>query len=346
MKDAFRSVQIDASSKLRDGMLVLEKTGLQIALVVDREGKLVGTLTNGDVRRAFLKGAVLDAPVLEHCRRDFLSVAPDAGRAEVIDLMQARQFGQIPIVDAAGKLVGLHLLHDVLGGADRPNWAVIMAGGRGSRLGPLTASLPKPMVPVAGRPILERLVLHLVSHGIKRIFLAIHYLGETIESHFGDGRRFGARIEYLREQTPRGSGGALSLLPEAPSHALLVVNGDLVTQADVGALLDRHTARKATATLAVRPYQHEVPYGCVELSGERVAAFEEKPVVTRLINAGIYALEPLLLARVPREGEFPLPALIAECVARGEAVLAFTIAEDWIDVGLRGELHRARRGPA
>jgi len=296
------------------------------------------------VRRALLKGAALESPAVEHCQRNYTAVGPGTGRAEVLDLMQARRFGQIPIVDEEGTLLGLHLLHDILGSTERPNWAVIMAGGQGTRLRPLTEKIPKPMVPVAGRPILERLVLHLVGFGIRRIFLAIHYLGHTIEDYFKDGSTHGARIEYLREEEPRGSGGALSLLPGRPEDPLLVMNGDLVTQADLGSLLGFHETGGYRATVAVRPYHHKVPFGCVEERDGRVVSIEEKPLVSRLINAGIYVLSPDLLERVPRQGAFPLPSLIDDCLARGESVGAWTIQEDWIDVGQAEHLHIAREG--
>jgi NDP-sugar pyrophosphorylase family protein len=187
-------------------------------------------------------------------------------------------------------------------------------------------------------------VLHLVGYGIRRLFLAIHYLGDTIEDHFGDGRDYGCRIEYLREEEPRGSGGALSLLPERPETPLLVMNGDLVTSIDVQAFLDHHEEKDWIASVGVREYQHTVPFGCVEAVDGRVRHLEEKPTLVRRINAGIYAIEPSLLSHVPAHGVFTMPALLDGCLRRGEPVGAFAIQEDWIDVGGADQLRRAREG--
>lgn len=335
---------VAAGALLRDVMLCLDRSGVQIAMVLDDCGRLVGTMTDGDVRRALLRGVGMDASIEPHMQKRFTSVGPKTDRAEVLDLMRARGIQEIPIVDGEGRVVGLHLMREILGGAERPNWAVIMAGGEGSRLRPLTESLPKPMIPVAGRPILERLVLHLVGFGIRRIFLAIRYLGHTIEGHFGDGSGFGCRIEYLREGEPAGSGGPLSLLPEAPGVPLLVMNGDLVTQADVGSMLEFHARNGCKATVGVREYRHQMPFGSVEAQGHRVTRLEEKPLLRRLMNCGIYVLTPDLLKRVPKGTHYALPSLIEDCLTRGEAVGAFPVEDEWIDVGQLDQLRLAREG--
>jgi NDP-sugar pyrophosphorylase family protein len=256
--------------------------------------------------------------------------------------MQARYIQQIPIVDAEGKLAGLHLLRDLIGAPERANWAVIMAGGRGARLAPLTDQLPKPMLRVAGRPILERIVLHLVGEGVRRIFLAINYLGHVIRDHFGDGSKFGVRIEYLTEEQPLGTGGALSILPEAPTAPLLVMNGDLVTQADLGALLAFHEAGKQIATVAVRKYFHQVPFGCVELDGDRLVRLDEKPTLSQLVNTGIYVLSPQLVTALPRNTRTTVPDILGNAMNVGQEVRAFEIDDDWIDVGQRDQLSQAR----
>jgi dTDP-glucose pyrophosphorylase len=333
---------VNRTGTLRDAMLVLER-GAEIALVTHGE-RLVGVLTDGDVRRALLSGASLDAPLAPFVHAQYISVGPTALRTEVLELMQARQIGQVPIVDAQGRLRGLHRLHDVMGVAPRENWAVVMAGGRGTRLGTLTAQIPKPMLRVAGRPILERIVLHLVGYGIRRIFLATNYLGHVIQDYFGDGRSVGAQIEYLREEIPAGTGGALSLLPEVPKHSLLVMNGDLVTQVNLGAMFEAHEQGKQIVTMGVRRYFHTVPFGCVEVQGEDVVQMEEKPTLTRLVNAGIYVLQPSLLSRIPSNQEFALPTLLEGCLKRGERVGTFEIMDDWVDVGQHDQLKQARGG--
>lgn len=327
---------------IRDALTSLNDSSCQIVLVCDGRDKLVGLLTDGDLRRAILRGATLADPVAPHLRTSFTSVGPEARRDHVLDLMQARRISEVPILDAVGGIVGLHLMHDILGHEQRPNWAIVMAGGRGVRLAPLTDSLPKPMIRVAGRPILERIVLQLVGAGISRIFLSVHYLGHLIEEHFGTGERFGCRIDYLREDKPLGTGGALALLPEAPTAPILVMNGDLMTQADVGAMLDFHAHGAQLATVAVRRYMHTVPFGCLELEGSRVVALEEKPTLQKIVNAGIYALSPELLARIPKNAASTMPELLEGVIAAGGRVDAWEIEDDWIDVGQREQLDRAR----
>jgi len=338
----FEDTVVSESASLRTAMEILDRGSLEIVLVVSPDGALLGTLTDGDIRRAILSGASLEDAASGFMHRRFTAVGPSTSRTEVLDLMRARTFQQIPIVDEAGRLVGLHLLREILGASIRPNWAVVMAGGRGDRLRPITDSLPKPMIKVAGRPILERIVLHLVGFGIRRIFLSVNYMGDMIESHFKDGAELGCRIEYLKEEKTLGTGGALSLLPEKPDHPVLMLNGDLLTQFNVGNMLSFHEEGGFKATVGVHEYVHTVPYGVVEREGDRITGIREKPTQTWLANAGIYVFEPDLVQRVPKDTYFPLPTLVEECLDRGEAVGAFPIEEDWIDVGHPKELRKAR----
>ena len=335
---------VSQGGTLRDALRSLDKSGVEIALVLDGQGRMVGTLTDGDVRRALLTGAGLDASLASYVHRDFISVEPSANHVEVLDLMQARSINQIPVVDSAGRLMGLHLWSDFLGGGERPNFAIVMAGGRGTRLAPLTDTVPKSMIRVAGRPILERIVLHLIGHGLKRIFLSTNYLGHIVERHFEDGAKFGAEIKYLKEDTPLGTGGPLALLPATP-HPVLAMNGDLVTQANLGALMDDHGAHGAVVTVGMRRYHHTVPFGCIEMSAENdITGFEEKPTLSKWVSAGIYAISPQLLVRVPTKQEYPITALIEDCVKQREPVRGFEIEDDWIDVGQRDHLRQARGG--
>jgi len=342
IEDRFRACQLELSATIRDAMQSLEVSNARIALVVDGMARLIGTITDGDLRRALLGGSTLESPVQPIANRQFVAVGTDATRAEVLDLMRARAIEQVPILNARGQLVGLHLLHEIVGAIERPNWAVIMAGGKGTRLLPLTQTIPKPMLKVAGRPILERLVLHLVGFGIRRVFLSVNYLSGVIEEHFGDGSRWGCRIEYLREERPLGTGGALSLLPERPKDPLLAMNGDLITQVDIGSMLAFHAQGGFTATVGVHDHSHTVPFGVLDVDGEQVRDIKEKPTFVWPTNAGIYVIEPRLLERIPRGTEFPLPGLLEQCLQHREPVGAFRVDGDWVDVGEKTQLARAR----
>ncbi len=342
MTDSLEALQVHVAKRIIDAMRVIERGNVQIAFVRDERGAVIGTLTDGDIRRALLSGASLDSPLQPHIACEFTSVPTSATRAEILELMQARAIAQVPVLDEGGRLQGVHTLRDIVGMVERPNWAVIMAGGKGTRLGPITEHVPKSMLPVAGRPILERLVLNLVGFGVRRIYLAVNHLAHVITDHFGDGSKLGCDIRYLREEQPLGTGGALTLLPEMPVEPLVVLNGDLVTQFDLNAMLAFHDAGRFRATVAVHTYTHTVPFGVLDIENDCVKDITEKPTVAFSANAGIYVIDPALIARVPLGTEFPLPNLLYSCIEHRERVGAFRIEGDWIDVGRAPELRRAR----
>ena len=333
---------VPAASTILDALKAIDAGGEAITFVVDGDERVIGCLTDGDVRRAILRGASLEDRVLPQVmRRDFTAVTPLDGRAEVLDLMRARQIERIPVLGPDGRLSGLHTMRQLVSMTERPNRVVILAGGKGTRLHPITEQVPKPMVTVAGRPILERLILHLVSCGLSRFTISINYLGHLIEEHFGDGSRLGCEIDYLREAAPLGTGGPLSLLPP-PALPIVVLNGDLITQCDVGDLLDFHERGGYVATLGVRPYTVEVPFGVAEVEGGRLLSLREKPTERSLINAGIYVLSPPAVAAVPPGQEYPITALFESLLAEGRPVGAHVLEAEWLDVGRHDELRRAR----
>jgi dTDP-glucose pyrophosphorylase len=326
---------------LSDAIRALNGPAEGMAVVLDGHGKVAGVVTDGDVRRALMKESRLDAPLDPFVRRDFLYVSEKDSREQILDLMQVKKIKHLPVLDTEGRLVGIHELHTIFGVEELPNSAVIMAGGRGERLRPLTEHLPKPMIKVAGRPILERLILHLVGCGITRIYLSVNYLADVIERHFGNGCRFGCKIDYLREDEHLGTGGALSLLPTLPSEPLLVLNGDLVTEVDFASMLHFHSAHHAAATIGYRPYSHQIPFGCMDLDGETVADIQEKPIIERCVSAGVYVLSPSAVELVPRK-HYAITELFQKLLQRGDKVAAYEITTDWADVGQHKDLSRAR----
>lgn len=339
--EKFAHLVVGERATVRAAMECLNANAREVVFVRDHDDRISGLITDGDIRRGLLAGKTLDSPVTDVMHRDFFAAGPDSDRATVLDIMKARSFQHVPVLDRDRRLTAIHFLRDLIGATSKPNTAVVMAGGRGTRLHPVTETIPKPMVEVAGRPILERIVLHLVSHGIRHIYLAVNYKAEIIHDYFGEGSRFGCAIEYLHEGEPRGTGGALSLLPAPPVHPVLVLNGDQVMRADLTAMLDHHQCTGAAATMAVGPYQLQVPFGTVTEKDGQLLSLQEKPSIGVLVNRGIYVLDPEVLALVPETGEFPITSLFETLLERKSAVGIFHFEDYWLDVGRPTDLRQA-----
>ncbi|MDA7880816.1 nucleotidyltransferase family protein [Akkermansiaceae bacterium] len=335
-----QAIRILETESILSAMAAIDAGAIQMAVVENGEGVMVGLITDGDIRRGLLAGMSLSDPIEACCRRDFISVSEGTARVEVLEMMLARSFEHVPVVDERGCLKGMHLLTEFLSPQRRENIAVVMAGGRGTRLGELTRNLPKPMIKVAGRPILERIIHQLVGAGVTKIYLAVNYLAEVIEDYFGDGRKFGCQISYLREESPLGSGGALSLLPHPMEEAILVMNGDLVSEFDVERFLEAHEKTKAAITVGVQSYEHQVPFGCVQIEDRKIRALVEKPTLSETINTGIYAIAPKYVAMVPNSF-YPITSLVETALGSGDVVTPFQI-DEWVDVGEPKQLAMAR----
>lgn len=347
-KVAISEVSLPLEATLLDALRCIDRSGVHAALIIDEAGSLAGMLTDGDVRRAILNGAALSTAALPHATTHPQTVTVGSSRAAVLDLMRALWISAVPEVDGDRRPLGLHTLSAVVGAQELPNPAVIMAGGRGSRLGALTRSVPKPLMEVAGRSILEWILLNLVGGGIRKIYISINHLGDLIVEHLGDGSRLGCEVEYLREDPaePLGTAGSLSLLhAERPDIDLpvLVMNGDLMVQFEPRGLLGFHAARGADVTVGIRPYQHEVPFGVVDVDHDgHVAGISEKPAISMLVNAGVYVISPAVLAQVPPATPCTMPEVIDRCLLGGGKVTAWELSTDWIDVGTPADLARAK----
>jgi dTDP-glucose pyrophosphorylase/CBS domain-containing protein len=347
VKERVEGLLIRVDSSIRDALAVMDRYHVGMALVVNNQRRLVGTVADRDVRRALLAGRGLGEPIASVTTKEPVTATEADRRVDVLDLMRCYDLGEIPVVDEAGHVVGLHARREFVAPRTLGNWAVVMAGGRGKRLAPLTDTLPKPMLPVAGRPILERIVHHLVGSGIRRICISLNYLADVIENHFGDGSNFGCEIEYLRERpdVPLGTGGALRLLADLerpPVEPLIVMNGDLLTDFPVADILACHERQPVAATIAVTRYVHQVPFGVVESAGGRLTGIVEKPVSSWPVNAGIYVIEPELTKRIPPAQDFPITALFDDCLRRGERVGLWELRDEWQDIGRPAELAHAR----
>jgi dTDP-glucose pyrophosphorylase len=320
----------------------LDETSLKIAIVVSADGMLLGTVTDGDIRRGLLRGLDLDSSVGSIAFRDPLVVPPQLGRDTVLQLMQANKIHQVPVVDENRYVVGLHVWDELLTPAPRSNLMVIMAGGQGTRLRPHTANCPKPMLPVNGKPMLEHIIERARADGFQRFLLAIHFLGHMIEEYFGDGNRWCVQIDYLREASPLGTAGAIGLLSPRPEAPFLVTNGDVLTDIHYGELLDFHSRHDASATMAVRLHEWQHPFGVVRTKGVDIVAIEEKPISRSHINAGVYVLEPGALDLLGRGEPCDMPTLFSRLQERGDRTIVYPMHEPWLDVGRPDDLAKAQ----
>lgn len=339
-KPSFEDSLVPGGGSVRDVIESLNRARTKIALVVDGHRKLLGTVTDGDIRRSLLGGASLETTAQDVAQKNFQSLPDQSSPEEARRYMRRHKIDQVPLVDENGVVTGLEFLADRDYFDAKPNTVVIMAGGLGMRLRPLTEHVPKPMIPVGGKPILERILTAAREDGFRSFVLAVNYLGEQIEEYFGDGRDFGVEITYVKEEEPLGTAGALSLLSEEQTDSIMVLNGDVLMQARLSEMLEFHRAEQAEMTLAVKVLDTQIPFGVVTLHGSYVEEIREKPVYRDYVNAGIYVIEPEILRTIPRMGRLDMPDLISQVVT-DRRVLAFPLHESWIDLGRRSDLEKA-----
>lgn len=337
----WKNVLVSSDTSIREAIRIIDQGALKIALVVDEEKRLLGTVSDGDIRRGILKGCELDNPVKQIMNTTPSVADTSDGREKILVMMRDRQVYQIPVVDGDGRLVGLEVIETILAGPRCDNLVVLMAGGMGTRLKHLTDNMPKPLLKVGNKPILETILGNFVEQGFSRFFISVNYKSELIEGHFGDGSRWGARVDYLREDKKLGTAGALALLPEQPTNPVLVMNGDVLTKVNFQQLLDFHAEHNAAATMCVREYDFQVPYGVVHLDNHRIAAIEEKPVQRYFVNAGIYVLEPHVLDLLQRYDYADMPTLFEKLISQGQETAVFPLREYWLDIGRIDDFERA-----
>ena len=329
----WRKALLPGAATLQDAIVNLDVSALQIALVVSPDGILLGTLTDGDIRRGLIRGLDMSSSIEAIIQRDPLVAPPHLDRETVLQLMQANKVHQLPVVDADRRVVGLHVWDEMIAPRHRANLMVIMAGGQGTRLRPHTESCPKPLLPVGGKPMLEHIIERGRAEGFQRFVLAVHYLGHMIEDYFGDGNRWQVQIDYLREESPLGTAGAIGLLDPRPDSPFLVSNGDVLTDIRYGELLDFHLRHRAAATMAVRLHEWQHPFGVVHTKGVDIVGFEEKPVSRSHINAGVYVLEPSALDALGSGERCDMPTLFARLQERAARTIVYPMHEPWLDIG-------------
>lgn len=341
-------VLVPEGATLREVLEAMTRSGKQIALVIDPDSRLVGLATDGDLRKAILRGVSLEAKVEEAMNRAPIVGAPGLPRAEAIALMRSRWIRHLPLLDSRGTVMDLLILEELLGPPPTlRNRAVIMAGGEGKRLRPLTETAPKPLLSVGGKPLLEILIERLRQSGISEIVIALHHKSEMIRECLGEGKRLGVRIEYVEEPTPLGTMGALTLVRDRLDFPFFVVNGDILTTCDFRAMWDFHRTQDGVAmTVGVSVHQVEIPYGEFTLKGPRVTEVEEKPRKEFPINAGIYVLDPTVVDAIPTGHYFDATDLIRLLLSKGEQVAAYLITRYWLDVARQYDLEKANRDVA
>ena len=340
MTTDWKKVAIESTVTLREAMQVLGDGCIQIVLVVEGGRHLEGTVTDGDIRRGLLKGKGLETAVSEVMNPNPTTGLIEEGRTSWQRTMHRHTLRHLPLLDAEGCMVGL-VQYELPEEPSRANPVVLMVGGLGTRLRPLTNKTPKPLIKVGSKPVLETIIESFAEQGFTNIFLCIRYMGEHIRNYFDNGSQWGVDITYLEEAEPLGTAGALKLLPAHPNEPLIVMNGDLLTKVDFVRLLGFHKKQGFCATMAMREYSHQIPYGVLDLDeGYKLKSLVEKPVQRHYVNAGIYILDPDTLKRVP-QGPFDMPSLFERLIDEQQSVGCFPLRDYWIDIGRLEDLDKA-----
>lgn len=340
-KNLLSKICLRPNQPMSDAVACIEASGGEIALVVDEAGHLVGTITDGDIRRGILRGATLATEASSLMNPHPRSAPVGISAAEMAARLSQEQVAQMPIVDAQGIVVDIVMAEELNRPAAANHPVIIMAGGLGTRLRPITETIPKPMIAVGGRPILENIIERFAQQGFRSITLCVNHLAEVIQDHFEDGSHFGVEISYVRETKRMGTAGALSLLTPRPTSPMIVMNGDILTAVSFNQLLTFHHDNDATATMCLNRFQYQLPYGVVEVYKHHISSFIEKPVYDFFVNAGIYVVSPDALDLIPDESFFDMPSLFDRI--HPERRVAFPIHEYWLDIGRHDDLEKATR---
>ncbi|MBA2504341.1 MAG: NTP transferase domain-containing protein [Thermoleophilaceae bacterium] len=341
---------IEPRGSLRDAMGKLDTSGAGVVVVLDSDRRPIGTVTDGDIRRAILGGLTLEAPADEVMAKDPTVARAGLNRRDELELMVKAEVDQLPLVDESGCLVEVRLLADTVArpltgapGAGDPGRVVLLAGGEGKRLRPLTGQTPKPMLDVGGRPLLETMITRLVEHGLCNITVAVKYLADQIEGHFGDGSRFGCQIDYVREDTALGTAGPVQLAAGGDYTPTLVLNGDILTTFNYRRFIEHHQKSHNHLTLAMVPIDTEIPYGVLELDDLQVHGIVEKPRERAFVSAGMYLLEPEVVEGIPSNERTDMPDLLNWAIAEEMRVGGFPVTEFWRDIGHPEEFEAAAK---
>lgn len=338
---SWKDVIITPQTPIVTTLRMIDSTALQIALIVDERGAFAGTVTDGDIRRGILKGCSLDDPVekVMNCRPTVAKI--NDSRETILAIMKIKHLRHIPVLDDDGAIIDLQIIDDLIQAQEYTNPVLLMAGGLGSRLHPLTQQCPKPLLKVGNKPILETILESFIEYGYRRFYISVNYMGEMVQNYFRDGSKWGVKIQYIREAQRMGTAGALSLIGEQIKEPILVMNGDLLTKVNFQQLLDFHISQRVQATMCVREYEMQVPFGVVTIENDRLRAIQEKPMQKYFINAGIYVLEPEAVSLITRDAYFDMTQLYDKMLSFNCDIAVFPIREYWIDIGRMTDFERA-----
>jgi dTDP-glucose pyrophosphorylase len=338
----WENILIPPSTSMAETIEVIDKGSLQLALVVDTKRKLLGIVTDGDIRRALIRHQSMDCLISDVMHKTPIMAQAGTSRSKLLNLMNKNGLLAIPIVDK-GILVGLETLQKIVSRSHHDNPVFLMAGGFGTRLKPLTDNCPKPLLKLGGKPILETILENFISSGFHHFYISTHYMPEKIQDYFGDGSQWGVDIQYIHEEQPLGTGGALGLLPDdMPDLPIIMMNGDLLTKVDLEHLLSYHKEQNGIATMCVTEYEYQVPYGVVQTNDHQVVSMVEKPTNKFFVNAGIYVITPDLIRKVVKNQVVDMPTLISEQIENGDKVSVFPIHEYWRDIGKWNDYNQAQ----
>lgn len=342
--DDWLKTLITPLSTLENAIEVIHQGGVRIALVVDSSNRLLGTITDGDIRRSLLKHKTMDVLVTNVMNAKPMTVSITDDRGTILSLMKRMNLFHVPIVDERNCIIGLEILHDIIDDVKHDNPVFLMAGGFGKRLSPLTNDTPKPLLHVGSKPILETILTQFIESGFHKFYISTHYKAEMLREHFGNGDRWGVSIQYLHEESPLGTAGALGLLPKNLSELpIIMMNGDLLTKVNFEHLLEFHNEQKNIATMCVCKYDIHVPYGVIEQDDGKIKNIVEKPTHNFFINAGIYVLNPTVRGFIDGNTHLDMPNLLKEQIMQGENVSMFPIHEYWLDIGRMEEYEHAHK---
>jgi dTDP-glucose pyrophosphorylase len=342
MSHNWQNTLIKADCTVKDALVVIDKEALRGAIVVDSDNKLLGLVSDGDIRRGLLSGIPLDDSVAKVMNKNPTVGSPETSRLQLIELMESKGILSIPIVDD-GIVIALHTLHESLSTPKIDNPVFLMAGGFGTRLRPLTNNCPKPLLKVGDKPILEITLLNFIKSGFVNFYISTHFMPEMIEEHFGDGSKWRVNITYVYEDSPLGTAGALGLLPDdIPEMPLIMINGDILTNINFQKLLSFHLDECADATMCVREYEYQIPYGVIQGDQGQVTSMVEKPVQLFHVNAGIYVIDPSVIKQVKAGTVIDMPTLLEANISEQRKVMMFPIHEYWLDIGRMEDYQRAQ----